>query len=77
MGHIEVFLAHKGQSHFGIFVADNENNRIHTLAPDGRFLRILLYKQQGLWHPMAIAINQEGHLVVTEALGKVKVFKTC
>jgi tripartite motif-containing protein 2/3 len=58
-----------------IFIADNQNNRIHLLLPDGRFFKFLLTKLDGLWHPMAVAINKQGHLVVTEGLGKVKVFK--
>ena len=58
-----------------IFVADNKNHRIHLLMPDGRFHKFLLSKQDGLWHPMALAINNSGHLVLTESLGKVKVFK--
>ena len=58
-----------------IFVADHQNHRIHLLAPDGQFLRFVVTKQHNLWHPMAIAIDHRGHLVVTEALGNVKVFK--
>ena len=59
-----------------IFVADNQNHRVHLIGPDGQFIRFLLTQQQhGLWHPMALKVNHEGHLVVTEALGKVKVFK--
>ncbi len=58
-----------------IFVADNQNHRVHLLAPDGKFIKFLVTKQEGLWHPMALCINPKGHLVITEALGKVKVFK--
>ncbi len=58
-----------------IFVADNQNHRVHLLTPDGQFVKFLVGKQHGLWHPMALCVNPRGHLVVTEALGKVKVFK--
>ena len=58
-----------------IFIADNKNHRVHVIGPDGKFRRFLLTEEHGLWHPMALAINHEGHLVVTEALGKVKVYK--
>lgn len=58
-----------------IFVADNQNHRIHLLAPDGTFLRFVVTKQHGLWHPMAVATDNNGLLIVTEALGKVKVFR--
>ena len=57
-----------------IFVADNQNHRIHLLDPTGKFIRFLLTKADGLWHPMAVAMTKEGQLVVTEALGKVKIF---
>ena len=57
-----------------IFVADNQNHRIHLLAPDGSFLRFMVTKQHGLWHPMALAAHN-GQLIVTEALGKIKVFQ--
>ena len=58
-----------------IYVADNQNHRIHMLNPDGKFIRFIVSRQHGLWHPMALAINSQGHLVVTEALGKVKTFR--
>ena len=58
-----------------IYVADNQNHRIHMLNPDGKFIRFVVSRQHGLWHPMALAINSEGHLVITEALGKVKTFR--
>ena len=58
-----------------IFVADRDDHRVHLLAPDGRFIRYLVSRDHDVWHPMAVAINHEGHLVVTEALGKVKVFR--
>ena len=58
-----------------IFVADNKNHRVHLIGPDGKFKRFLVGEEQGLWHPMALAVNASGHLVVTEALGKVKVFQ--
>ncbi len=61
--------------HGYIFMADNQNHRIHLLGPDGKFIRFVITRQQGLWHPMALAINPSGHLVVTEALGKVKTFR--
>ncbi|XP_052080342.1 tripartite motif-containing protein 3-like [Mytilus californianus] len=58
-----------------IFVADNQNHRIHVLLPDGSFCKYLLTKSDGLWHPMGLAITKNGHFLVTEALGKVRVFR--
>ena len=62
--------------HYGYtFVADNQNHRIHLLLPDGKLTKFLITKTDSLWHPMGVAINQKGYLVLTEALGKVKVYK--
>lgn len=58
-----------------IFVADNQNHRIHVLLPDGTFSKYLLTKSDGLWHPMGLAITKNGHFLVTEALGKVRVYR--
>ena len=57
------------------FVADNKNYRIHLLLPDGKLTTFLITKTDSLWHPMGVAINQKGYLVLTEALGKVKIYK--
>ncbi|KAK3593497.1 hypothetical protein CHS0354_037020 [Potamilus streckersoni] len=62
--------------HYGyIFVADSNNHRIHLLLPDGKFSKFLVTKAEGLWHPIGIAISRRGYLVVTEGLGKIKVYK--
>ncbi|XP_052813389.1 E3 ubiquitin-protein ligase TRIM71-like [Mya arenaria] len=58
-----------------IFIADNQNHRIHVLLPDGMFSQFLITKADNCWHPMGLAISDKGELVVTEALGKVKVYK--
>lgn len=57
-----------------IFVSDNQNHRIHVLLPDGKFCQFLLTKSNSLWHPMGVTITPAGHLALTEALGKVKVY---
>ncbi|XP_060587719.1 E3 ubiquitin-protein ligase TRIM71-like [Ruditapes philippinarum] len=62
--------------HYGyIFVADNQNHRVHLLLPDGKLSKFLLTKADSLWHPMGLALTENGYLVVTEALGKVKIYK--
>ncbi|XP_033728063.1 tripartite motif-containing protein 3-like [Pecten maximus] len=57
-----------------LFVADNNNDRILLLKPDGQFQRPLLTQADGLWHPMALTTTNDT-LVVTEALGQVKVYR--
>lgn len=57
-----------------LFVSDNQNHRIHVLLPDGKFCQFLLTKRDTLWHPMGVAMTPKGHLALTEALGKVKVY---
>jgi hypothetical protein len=39
------------------------------------FSKYLLTKSDGLWHPMGLAITRNGHFLVTEALGKVRVYR--
>jgi hypothetical protein len=58
-----------------VLVADNQRHRVLLFTSDGHFLRTLVSKEHGLWHPMALAISPLGYLVVTEALGRIKVFK--
>lgn len=58
-----------------IFVADNQNHRIHLLLPDGKLSKFLITKNESLWHPMGLAITDSGYLAISEALGKVKVYK--
>ncbi|KAK7507617.1 hypothetical protein BaRGS_00001552 [Batillaria attramentaria] len=58
-----------------MFVADSDNHRIHLLLPDGTFSKFLLNHRHKVAHPVTLAINSEGHLLVGEAFGKVKVFK--
>ncbi|KAL4216899.1 Acid-sensing ion channel 2 [Mactra antiquata] len=58
-----------------MMVADNQNHRIHLLLPDGKLSKFLVTKSDSLWHPMGLAITEQGYIVMTEALGKVKVYK--
>ncbi|KAK3083191.1 hypothetical protein FSP39_016385 [Pinctada imbricata] len=58
-----------------IFIADNHNHRVHLLKPDGKLSKFLLTKNDSLWHPMGVAITKNGYFIVTEALGKVRIFK--
>ncbi|XP_064598454.1 E3 ubiquitin-protein ligase TRIM71-like [Liolophura sinensis] len=58
-----------------IFVADNQNHRVHLLLPDGNFSRHMVTKENSLWHPIAMTTDNFGNLIVTEALGKVRIYK--
>lgn len=58
-----------------IFVADNQNHRIHLLNPDGKLNKFLLTKSNSIWHPMAVNISKKGFFLVSEALGKVRLYK--
>ncbi|XP_061193136.1 E3 ubiquitin-protein ligase TRIM71-like [Saccostrea echinata] len=58
-----------------IFVADNQNHRIHLLNPDGKLNKFLLTKANSIWHPMAVGISKKGFFMVSEALGKVRLYK--
>jgi len=58
-----------------VLVADSWNHRIHLISEDGRFLRYLLNKDSGLHFPQALGLTKEGHLVVAELNGNVKIFQ--
>ncbi|XP_013397870.1 tripartite motif-containing protein 2-like [Lingula anatina] len=58
-----------------ILVSDYDNNCIHLVSQDGKFIQYIATKADGLYKPWGCAINQDGDLVVTELDGKVKVFQ--
>ncbi|CAH1796952.1 unnamed protein product [Owenia fusiformis] len=62
-------------SHGHIIVADYNNHAVHLLTPDARFKCYLLTREDGIESPRAVAIDGNGHLVVTELSGMVKIFK--
>jgi len=49
--------------------------QISVLMPNGRFEQHLLTRRDGLWQPIALCIDMKGQLIVTEGLGKVKIYK--
>ncbi|XP_013405710.1 E3 ubiquitin-protein ligase TRIM56-like [Lingula anatina] len=58
-----------------ILVTDCNNQCIHLVSPDGKFIQYIATEADGLEYPWGCTINQDGHLAVTEVLGKVKVFQ--
>ncbi len=62
--------------HYGhIFIADNWNNRIHMLSEEGKFLRFLLDKNDGIHWPQAVTVDNLGRLVVAELNGTIKIYQ--
>ncbi|XP_013382276.1 E3 ubiquitin-protein ligase TRIM71-like [Lingula anatina] len=57
-----------------IILADDHNNRLHLLSPDGVFKKFLLTKEDGLKSPQDVAFTPDGMLVVVEDGGAVKCF---
>ncbi|XP_013417982.1 E3 ubiquitin-protein ligase TRIM56-like [Lingula anatina] len=58
-----------------ILVTDIDNHCIHLVSRDGKFIRYIVTKADGLCDPWACTINQGGDLVVTEHDGKLKVYR--
>ncbi|XP_013404402.1 tripartite motif-containing protein 3-like [Lingula anatina] len=58
-----------------IILTDFFNHRLHLITPEGVFKRFLLSRDNGLFRPNDVAINQLGQLVVGEEGGKIKVFQ--
>ncbi|XP_067930755.1 E3 ubiquitin-protein ligase TRIM56-like [Watersipora subatra] len=64
------------QDGYGItLVADNRNDKISVLMPSGEFGKHLITRKHGLWKPIALCVNISGQLIVTEGLGKIKIFQ--
>ena len=45
------------------------------MLPDGKFEKHLITKRHGLWQPIAVCLDMSGNLIITEGLGKVKIFR--
>ena len=58
-----------------IMVADQQANCVYLLTPSAKFLRSVVSAQNGIKQPIALTINKNGQLVVTEQPGTVKVFQ--
>ncbi|XP_023930760.1 tripartite motif-containing protein 2-like isoform X2 [Lingula anatina] len=58
-----------------IFISDFLNHKVVALSPQGQFIRCIATKDDGMEHPIALAINPAGQLVVAERYGKVKTFQ--
>lgn len=56
-----------------IFVTDYTNDRIHLLAPDGKFVRILTGRENGLSGPRVVTTDTNGRLVVCQENATVKI----
>lgn len=58
-----------------IIVSDTWNNRIHMLSEDGRFIKTLLSKHDGIEWPQAVTVDKEGRLVIVEQHGLIKLYQ--
>ena len=58
-----------------VLITDYDNNRVHILDRDRRFLQYILTGKQGLWGPVNIDADSEGNTWIVEKSGKVKVAK--
>ena len=59
-----------------LLVADCNNSRVQLLdKTDGRFLGNVLNIEDGLTEPQCVAVTPQGHLVVAESSGLVKLFE--
>ncbi len=50
-----------------ILIADSANSRVHLLDNKGQLIDYVLTWEDGISEPQALCINQQGHLVLTEA----------
>ena len=58
-----------------ILVADCYNNRVQMFDKDGYFLGIILNEENDISYPSDLSINSEGHLVLLQGNGEVRVYQ--
>ena len=62
-----------------VLITDHNNQRVHILDQEGRFIQYILTSQQGLHQPVTIDVDKEGYVWVGEKVaistGRVKVVK--
>ena len=52
-----------------VFIADRDNDRVHVLDQEGRFIQYILTSQQGLGWPVTTDVDREGYLWVGKQVG--------
>ncbi|XP_013397581.1 uncharacterized protein LOC106164267 [Lingula anatina] len=58
-----------------IFIAEYTNQRVQVVTADGHFKCMVVQRDDGIRYPRAVAIDNNGHLVVGERFGWVKTFQ--
>ena len=58
-----------------ILLADQQSDCVQILTPTRQFIRFVVTSENGVHQPIAVAINKQGHLIVTEKSGYVKIFQ--
>ncbi|ESN95184.1 hypothetical protein HELRODRAFT_179784 [Helobdella robusta] len=58
-----------------IIVSDTWNNRVVLLSEDGRYIKTIVGKMDGIEWPQAVAVDKYGRLLVVEQHGLVKFFQ--
>lgn len=56
------------------YVADTEASKIHAITADGKYRGELLSRKDGVREPLALGVNDQGQILVTQTNGDVKVY---
>lgn len=60
--------------HGDVLIADNYNGKVQMIGENGAFKRYIAGDLHGLKRPRSVATDEQGHLVVVENGGRVKVY---
>ena len=58
-----------------IIISDTWNNRIVLLSEEGRFIKTILGKADGIEWPQSVVVDRDGRLVIVEQHGLIKLYQ--
>ncbi|KAK7104884.1 E3 ubiquitin-protein ligase TRIM56-like [Littorina saxatilis] len=64
----------EGDNQGNAYIADVEGHKVHVITSDGKYGGELISRKEGLREPLSLYRSEEGHVVVTQNNGDVKIF---
>lgn len=64
----------EGDNQGNAYIADVEGHKVHVITSDGKYGGELISRKEGLREPLSLFRSEEGHVVVTQNNGDVKIF---
>jgi hypothetical protein len=67
-------VAVSGDAHGNVYIADVDGSRVHFVTSEGKYGGEVLSNKDGLREPLAIHWADDGHVILTQSNGDVKIF---